>query len=594
MTIKILDDNLINKIAAGEVVERPSSILRELIENSIDAKSDKIEVYIEDAGIKKLMVIDNGVGISKEELKIAVLRHATSKIVTEDDLFSISSLGFRGEALPSIASVSKFTISSKTKESDIGYRIKLENGKIVEENPVAMKTGTKIEVENLFYNVPARRKFLKREATEFSHLYKSFFNFLLVYNDITFEFYKENKKYKFFPKESAKKRVSEIFPKEASELFPISLDVEDFKIEGFIGNPELSYRRSHNLYTFINGRFIRDKTIIHAIAHGYRSILDSREYPFVILFFQINPKLVDVNVHPQKLEVRFNDSRKVHLIISKTIEETLAKTPWVKKDLNVGSSLGQNLEGENRDPKSFFNDTTQLDHFNKSLANSLFSPDFLERSLKQKDPSLSNEGDFIKPMKRNYFSSLDVIGQAHLTYIICQDEDGLVLIDQHAAHERVGYENLLNGYNNKKIQTESLLIPLILLFSPEKFSNLKENLSFLNESGFEIDIFGPDSIAIRKIPYIFRKANIEKLIREVVDDYFTSDFSMAYEDKIKHIFSTISCHSVTRAGDKLNNYEIKSLLEQMDEINFSANCPHGRPVYYKISKYELDKKFHRV
>jgi len=588
MTIKILDDNLINKIAAGEVVERPASILRELIENSIDAKSDKIEVHIEDAGIKKIMIIDNGVGISKEELKIAVLRHATSKIATEDDLFSISSLGFRGEALPSIASVSKFTISSKTEDSDIGYMIKIEGGIIVEESPVPMERGTKIEVENLFYNLPARRKFLKKESTEFSHLYKSFFNFLLVYNDITFEFYKNNKKYKFFPKESAKKRVSEIFPKEAPQLFPIELDVNDFKIKGFIGNPELSYRRSYNLYTFINGRFIKDKTIIHAIAHGYRSILDSREYPFVILFFEINPKLVDVNVHPQKLEVRFNDSRSVHVIISKTIEATLAKTPWVKKDLSI-NNLENNLNTVSKtfNGGSFFKEVTPADYFSKATKGTLFSPDFIERSLKNK-----NIIENIK--KRDYFSSLHIIGQAHLTYIICQDEDGLVLIDQHAAHERVGYETLVNGYKDKRIQTETLLIPLVLTFQPDKFSALVENLLFFNESGFEIEIFGEDSIAIRKIPYLFKKSNLEKLIREIVDDYFISNSSLAFEDKMKHIFSTMSCHSVTRAGDRLNNYEIKSLLEQMDEIDFSANCPHGRPVYYKISKYELDKKFHRV
>ena len=336
--IKILESSLINKIAAGEVVERPASVLRELIENSIDAESDKIEVYVEGGGVDKIVISDNGKGISQEGVKLAILRHATSKIKDENDLFAINSLGFRGEALPSIASVSKFQIASRKQGSDIGYQITIEGGEIISESPIAMNEGTKITIEELFFNVPARRKFLKKENTEFSYLYDVFSKFLMIYHHISFTFYKNTKLFKKYPAQTKKERINALYPKEAKDLYPIELDIEDFKIQGFISNPELSYKRSNNLYIFINGRFIRDKMLIHAVSHGYRSIIESREYPFVIIFFEINPRLVDVNVHPQKLEVRFNNSQMVHQIISKSIEGVLAKTPWVARELNPNST----------------------------------------------------------------------------------------------------------------------------------------------------------------------------------------------------------------------------------------------------------------
>lgn len=591
--IKILDTSLINKIAAGEVVERPSSILRELIENSIDAQSDKIEVFVDKGGMDKIVVSDNGKGMNKEDLKLAILRHATSKIRDESDLFAISSLGFRGEALPSIASVSKFQIASRKQGTEIGYQITIEGGNIISESPIAMNEGTKITVSELFFNVPARRKFLKKENTEFSYLYDVFSKFLMIYHNIAFSFYKNNKLLKKYPLQSKSERITALFTKESKDLYPINLDIEDFKIEGFISNPELSFKRSNHLFVFINGRFIKDKMLIHAISHGYRNIIEPREYPFVIIFFKINPRLVDVNVHPQKMEVRFNNSQMIHQIISKTIEGELAKTPWVERELGTNelqygasqSESNENMMGSNLGISS-------EDYFFKapnSNNKELFSADFVNRSLDYKQ---NNEKVFEE--RSSYFSSLKVVGQIMKTYILCEGDDGLIIIDQHAAHERIGYERLVKDYEKKKVPQENLLIPTVIKLTPEKFAIFMDNLSFFNEIGFEIEVFGVNTITIRKIPIILNRKNIEILMKEIIDDYLITGFSLAYEDSIRKIFSTISCHSVVRGGDELNKYEMESLLKLMDEYEFSANCPHGRPVYYKISRYDLDKKFHRV
>ncbi len=591
--IKILDSTLINKIAAGEVVERPSSILRELIENSIDAQSDKIEVFVDKGGIGKIVVSDNGKGMNKEDLKLAILRHATSKIKDESDLFAISSLGFRGEALPSIASVSKFQIASRKQGAEIGYQITIEGGNIISESPIAMNEGTKITVSELFFNVPARRKFLKKENTEFSYLYDVFSKFLMIYHNISFTFYKNNKLLKKYPSHSKSERIATLFTKESKDLYPINLDIEDFKIEGFISNPELAFKRSNHLFVFINGRFIKDKMLIHAISHGYRNIIEPREYPFVIIFFKINPRLVDVNVHPQKMEVRFNNSQMVHQIISKTIEGELAKTPWVKRELGSKEIQDARCQSESNEKIAGVHlEVSAEDYFFKSPTSNnkeLFSADFVNRSLDYKQ---NNENFFEE--RNSYFSSLKVIGQIMKTYILCEGDDGLIIIDQHAAHERIGYERLVKDYEKKKIPQENLLIPTVIKLSPEKFAIFMDNLSFFNEIGFEIEVFGVNTITIRKIPVILNRKNIEILMKEIIDDYLITGFSLAYEDTIRKIFSTISCHSVVRGGDELNKYEMESLLKLMDEYEFSANCPHGRPVYYKISRYDLDKKFHRV
>ena len=582
--IKVLDSALINKIAAGEVVERPSSVLRELIENSIDAESNKIEIKIEKGGLKKIEITDNGKGMSKEDVKLAILRHATSKIKSEEDLFSINSLGFRGEAVPSIASVSRFKIASRKRGEDLGYQIIMEGGKITSESFVAMNEGTQITVEDLFFNVPARRKFLKKENTEFSKLYEVFFKFLMIYHNISFIFYKNNKLFKKYPIQTKTERINSLFPKESKNLYPIKLDIEDFKIEGFISNPELSFKRSNNIYIFVNGRFIKDKMLIHAVTHGYRSIIEPGAYPFAIIFFKITPKLVDVNVHPQKTEVRFNDSNLVHSLISKTIENELSQTPWVKRE--IAKTLPDDFSNNPYKPKEedYFFKSPQKSNNSKNL----FSRDFIGRSLQFRDLNEKITEN------KNYFSSLKIIGQIMNTYIICESQDALIIIDQHAAHERIGYERLVKNYENKKTQKETLIIPLTIKLSPEKFSIFKENISFFNEIGFEIEIFGENTITIRKIPSILNKKNIETLMKEIIEDYLVTGFSLAYDETIRKIFSTMACHSVVRGGDKLTEHEMKALLKLMDEYDFSANCPHGRPVYYKISRYELDKKFHRV
>lgn len=596
MSIQILNPNLINKIAAGEVVERPASVLRELLENAIDAKSTRIEIFLEQAGIKKLTIRDNGKGMSEGDLARAILRHATSKIISEADLFSISTLGFRGEALPSIGSVSKFTISSRLHDQELGYLISLEGGDEIRSEPVAMNPGTEVVVEDLFYNVPVRKKFLKREQTEYAYLYDVLTKVVLFYHNITFILYKNGKKVKHFPAQESKKRMLALFGEvQGKKLYPIVQKTDALELNGFLGKPDIHHRTSKNISIFINGRFIRDKVLIHAISHGYRSFLEQREYPMVILFLQIDPTLVDVNVHPQKMEVRFNDSRMIHTFIARTIEQVLAKTPWVQDELGGGNlMIPENAPtsiGTFASPEGTVG-ITPADYFARGPqpfqgGDGLFSGDMIQRTIAYQEQS------FMAITERGYFSRLKVVGQIHKCYILCEDQDGLVVIDQHAAHERIGYEILLENSQKQSLQTETLLVPLVINFEPDKLAILTEHLSFFTDNSFEVELFGGDSIMIRKVPYLFKRGNIESLIREVVDEFLYTGFSLSYDERMKKIYATMACHSVVRSGDQLNLQEMEALLTQMDQFDFSANCPHGRPVYFKLGMMELEKRFHR-
>ncbi len=648
-SIKILPSNIINKIAAGEVIERPASILRELLDNSIDAHSTHIEIVIDEAGVKKLAIIDNGTGISETDLKLAVLRHATSKIEREDDLFSINTLGFRGEALPSIASISKFTISSKTEGQDLGFRVSIEGGETIEESPIIMNKGTSIVVEELFYNVPVRRKFLKKEHTEFSYLYELFNRYAIFYHNISFDFYKNGKKILSLPQQTQIERIKEVFGSEIAEsLFEISDNSIDFKIGGFIGKPELSYKTNSNIYIFLNGRFIKDKTILVAISKAYSNLMEHGKYPFITLFCKVNPSFMDVNVHPQKAEVRFNDTNRVFSFVYHTIIDTLSKTPWVKKEIVAYTTKKDenNIKNDFLENKKFFNNKNSFElsenidslenqlqhkneidktnssqqftqkHFNyyfpeqlnkeNSIDNSKtsnlnnkdtespFLRDIIKESLFIKDPNFNNQN--ITNTSNNptaLFSNLIVIGQIFSTYIVCQSSDSLILIDQHAAHERVGYEELLKNYREKKRHSEELLIPILLELTFDKIAIFEEYLSIFDEMGFSITLFGNKTLKIERVPSIFVNSKITKLILEIIEELQTTGFSSRYEERVREIFSRIACHSVVRGGDSMNNYEIYSLLKKMDEIDFSAHCPHGRPVYFKIHISEIEKKFHR-
>ncbi|MBN2693059.1 DNA mismatch repair endonuclease MutL [bacterium] len=661
-SIKILPSNIINKIAAGEVIERPASILRELLDNSIDAGSTHIEIVVDEAGVKKLSIKDNGIGIDEKEIKLAVLRHATSKIETEDDLFSINTLGFRGEALPSIASISKFTISSKREEQDLGSKISIEGGDIVEESPIMMNRGTHIIVEDLFYNVPVRRKFLKKEHTEFSYLYDLFNRYAIFYHNIYFDFYKNGKKILSLPQQTQIERIREVFGLEiADSLFEITDNSVDFNITGFIGKPELSYKTNNNIYIFLNGRYIKDKTILVAISRAYSTLMEHGKYPFVTLFCKVNPTFMDVNVHPQKAEVRFNDTNRVFSFVYHTITDTLSKTPWVKKEIvgditkNIDSINSYNqrfldfsnknelsnifeqnreipsLEGalkksdksehfppQNKseiDEKNSSQQFTQKhynyyfpeqlnknNNFNDSKTSNLknrdgespFLRDIIKESLFIKDPNFSNQN--ISNNSYNptaLFSNLIVIGQIFSTYIVCQSSDSLILIDQHAAHERIGYEELLKNYHGKKKQSEELLIPILIELNYDKIAIFEEYNSVFEEMGFVITVFGDKTLKVERVPSIFINSKITKLILEIIEELQTTGFTSRYEERLREIFSRIACHSVVRGGDLMNNYEIYSLLNKMDEIDFSAHCPHGRPVYFKIHISEIEKKFHR-
>jgi DNA mismatch repair protein MutL len=583
--IKVLSKQLADKIAAGEVVERPASVVKELVENSLDAGSSSIQVIIEQSGLKSIKVIDDGQGIEPDDLPKACLRHATSKIIMDSDLNAIKTLGFRGEALASIAAVSRLVICSKHENSQQAFQIRSTGGEIKSAVDAARTKGTTVEVNDLFFNTPARLKFLKSNTTEAAHIIRVMTELALANPETGFQLIHNNKQLINCEKaQSVKQRTEILLGKEfTDELIPINLNLGPLKIGGFIGKAGGGIASRKNQYLFVNKRAVVDKTVSHAIIQGYHTFLMERKFPSALIFIQTPPELVDVNVHPAKREIRFQDSALLHDTLAKLIKDTLSKKdylPGILTQTPVSDRVFRPYAGEGSSARSFTGSSSATARHQSSGFEPLNRKDDAERlfSYSEQKTVFSEAGDYL---------------QANKTYIITKDETGIVIIDQHAAHERIIFDRLLEGFKQKKIEKQKLLLPVTIHLSAGEFVLFEQHKQTFAQLGFDIEDFGDNTIAVYAFPVVLGKIDIKSELQAIIGDLGEFDLDPDIDKKVVQFLAPIACHSAIRANETLSEQKIGSLLHQLRQTSSPQTCPHGRPTMINISWPELEKRFKR-
>lgn len=608
--INILDENTINKIAAGEVIEKPASLIKELVENSIDAGSSEITVEVRSGGISFIRVIDNGKGIGKEDISSAFLRHATSKIYNDLDLNNISTLGFRGEALASIAAVSKIEMMSKQKGSNTGYRIYIEGGKEIEFEECGCPEGTIVTIKDVFFNTPARLKFLKSESREAMYITNIIESLAMSHANISFK-YKLNDKMIIATKGDGdvKSVILSIYGKEVfKNIIEVNCSKDFITTKGYIGNSNISKGNRNYQTVFVNGRYIKNKTISAAVEAAYKSMLTINKFPFYVLHIYINPELVDVNVHPSKAEVKFQDDQIIfksiyHCIKDALIEESQIiqieeKRENLFKDIPRVNYVQQEFKsdlGIKENKVSFEETPSKTDHKSININSSSDSivynnkPDLYKPIVKVNEQPVSQQTQNQGIAK---FGPLAVVGQIHFTYIIAEGPEEMFMIDQHAAHERIYYEKYLNDYKSAGIQSQSLIVPIVIELSPSEKQNIFDNIELFNKIGYEIEDFGGNAITLRCVPVIYGNPDSKELFYEMINDMdLKNKDTSSFIDKTIY---TMACKSAIKAGDKLSFREIDELINKLRFCENPFTCPHGRPTIVKMSYQELEKKFKRI
>jgi DNA mismatch repair protein MutL len=576
--IKILPEILSNKIAAGEVVERPASVVKELVENAIDAKSTLITIEIKKGGKSLIRVSDNGIGMDPDDSLLALERFATSKIHDEEGLFSIATLGFRGEALPSIASVSDMEIVTKTASAEVGTRIFVKGGQIRDVSDVGAANGTMITVSRLFYNTPARRKFLKTDQTEMGHISDTVTRTALALPRVHFRFFHNGRNLgNWSPTENLLHRIMGVLKGDAGDHFQeVDHGHGHIRIHGFAASPEITRTTSRGQYVYVNGRFVRDPVIQHAVMEGYAGRLVKGQFPVVVLFLTLPFEDVDVNVHPTKSAVRFKAPRQVHEVIVTGIANTMrfsSRPLWTR---------GPTFESSDGVPPYRI----------RPDRGRIGEPGALP--LKQPVLPASESAPMLWEEKRA-FASLRVIGQLLNSYIVCESEEGLVLIDQHAAHERVVFESLKTAHGQSRITTQGMLIPEKLELTHREAGILDLLLENLREMGLEIEHFGGTTYLVRAIPDILVDKPIKPLVMDIIDEVAEIGFTKGLPDAaVDECLMLMACHGAIRANKRLSEEEMKTLLKQMDHAKDPAHCPHGRPTVIRRSLKHIEKDFKRV
>ncbi len=592
--IRQLDKSTIAKIAAGEVVERPASVVKELIENSIDADSSVIVIRIEEAGKKLIEIIDDGVGMSPVDAEMAFQQHATSKIKTIDDLATLYTMGFRGEALSSIASVSEIDLQTFNNQDSTRVQI---NQNSLKKSSGSITKGTRIQVKNLFSTIPARKKFLRSDATEFKLISDIFIRHAIAHPTISFKlFHNEKEIYNLPATKELKTRIFDIFGKKiSSQLVSIYYDAPDIKIEGFITSPEVSKKSRAMQFLFLNNRTIKSDLVTQAVEKGYQSLLHQGYYPPYFLNIKIDPKLIDINVHPRKMEVKFENTQSIFYSVKHATKSAISKNAQERVKHTLLDNTYQSYDGNSAitsPPKIY----SSISKNNKSHV--------LRDSGKQVQSSLAftkklltrQTGDMTKDPVRN--DSLDFEGfsynfhQFFLTYILFEREDKLVFVDQHAAHERINYEKImLSVQTGLDVQSQPLLVPIIINIDKNIVKLVEEKLALFKSIGLEIDIFGSDTLKIDSIPAILSKFNFEGFIDEVIENEV---FDLDKSEILHKLVASLACHGSIRAGKKLDLTEMRQLISDLFKCKKPATCPHGRPVYWEFPKKEIEKNFKRL
>lgn len=605
--INILPENLTNKIAAGEVVERPASVIKELIENSLDAGAADISVEINSGGRRRIRVSDNGYGMSRENALLSLERHATSKISVDSDLDKIMTLGFRGEALPSIASVSHFSLATRESQSLEGTEIIVEGGRVHDVRACGMAIGTVISVEQIFFNIPARLKFMKSAETETGHIADVVARMAISRPDVAFVCSSDGRELLRLQRSDLKRRLSQVVGRDSSQhLLAVDGQKEYVNVTGFISDPTLVRSGTDAIYTYVNGRFVRDKVVQHAIMQAYRTVIDRGRYPVVAIFIEVPPGEVDVNVHPTKHEVRFRRQSVVHDAICKTLEDAMRGSSWLATkplaapytpSAPTGQAYRERIAAAAQASISM---PHRPEHTDIGYASSIGLAYTGEVSLPTSNAAISESPAQFNSKNPDsepsgYFSSLVVIGQFHGEYILCQSETDLVIIDQHAASERVAFQRLKEQCKSGEIESQRLLFPETIELSFSEVALATECCDDLAGIGFELTPFGGKTIMVSSAPrMVARKASMPTLIRDILADLERFGSSAAFNDSLDSLLSRIACHSVIRGVHLLEQRQIKELLCQMDKTDFAASCPHGRPVSHVVSMAELQKIFKRT
>ncbi len=601
--IRVLPDALVDQIAAGEVVERPASVVKELVENSLDAGATTIRVDVRDGGAALVAVQDDGQGMTPEELPVALERHATSKLRTVEDLSRIASFGFRGEALPAIASVSRFRILSRARGATLGHEILVEAGRILHSRTAGGPEGTRIEVADLFGSVPARRKFLKRAGTEWGHIADWLARLAMARPEIHLEIRRDDRPAIVWPACSDRRdRLALLLSEDdAAGLIAVDHSTDAARVHGFVSTPEQSRATGQGLYLFVNGRPVRDRLLSHALCEPYRDLLPRGRFPIGVVFVELPTESVDVNVHPAKWEVRFSDPQAIHRAIRHSVREAIAARRWLavapdrlRTPRPEAGRFEPALPLAVREPQPGWGRAEAVRESNPAVDWTL-TRDFLNPARNAADTA----PDLQRPPVVS-FRALRLLGQLHASYLLAEGEDGLIVIDQHAAHERILYENLRQGWLDAGVARQVLLSPVVVKVPAAAVVAVEQSSELVVRLGFELEPFGEDALLLRALPAELIASDPEALVRDLSAALAESErgpeadaSAVRWLPGLDRMFATLACHAARRFGDRLPEAEQRAILAGLDTIPWAPTCPHGRPVAIRLDKADLEARFRR-
>ncbi|HVR64154.1 MAG TPA: DNA mismatch repair endonuclease MutL [Polyangia bacterium] len=608
--IRILPSALADQIAAGEVVERPASVVKELVENALDAGAARVDVEVEAGGRRLIRVVDDGSGMSPDDARLSLRRHATSKIASADDLWGLRTFGFRGEALPSIAAVSRLSLATKTPGTPVGLRLAVEAGVETEAREAGIPDGTQIEVRDLFFNTPARQKFLKSEATETGNIAEAVLRLGIGHPGVHFRLRTAGRVVLDLPahRDLGERVRAALARRGASVLHEASGSEGGCVVRAFLAGPEEASTTARSTFLFVGGRFVRDRSLLHALSLGYGALLEKGRYPLATLFVEVPGRELDVNVHPQKLEVRFARAQEVYAAVRHVVGGAIARAPW----LAAGASRAVRVFTLPPRPHSIAAADDDQPGSSRAVragpaAVSLARPAQGALPLRARDAALDGAGYAGAPEEAaapppalvapsGFFSTLVYIGQLQRTYLVCENEGELILIDQHAAHERIAFERLRAAQARREVRRQRLLFPVPVEVDDVGAAAAADG-ALLGELGFELAVQGK-TVLVRAVPEALKDADPKPLLRDVLGQLGEGDAGAgavtSTAERIEHVLATMACHSVVRAGDVLGRPAVLALLQQLDSVDLRSHCPHGRPVLLRLPLGEIERRFGRA